>query len=217
MLDVPSVAEGLTDDDFERRARRHLGFDLPPDLFETRDSHGGDHDVDATLRPSMPLRPAAVLIAVVCHPGGATVILTQRPQGMRDHSGQIAFPGGKIEAADASPLAAALREAQEEIGLAADRIVPLGYLDPYVTGTGFMVIPVVAKVLPPFALSLDPREVADVFEVPLAFLMNVENHQPHARTIAGRQRRFYAIPFENRFIWGATAGMLRNLHARLYA
>ena len=200
--------------DFERRARQRLTFDLPAGAIEMSDL--GDHSLDRSSRPTLPLRPAAVLVPVVCHPTGATVILTQRPQGMRDHSGQIAFPGGKIDPADASPCAAALRETAEEIGLMADRIVPLGYLDPYVTGTGFSVVPTVARVLPPFRLALDPREVADAFEVPLAFLMDPANHQQHVRDVGARRRRFYAMPFEDRFIWGATAGILRNLYERLY-
>ena len=201
--------------DFERRARQRLSFDLPAGATDRSDL--GDHSLDRGPGPTPPLRPAAVLVPVVCHPAGATVILTQRPHGMRDHSGQIAFPGGKIDPADASPCAAALREADEEIGLRADRIVPLGYLDPYVTGTGFRVVPTVARVLPPFSLALDPREVADAFEVPLAFLMNPANHQQHVRDVAAGRRRFYAMPFEDRFIWGATAGILRNLYDRLYA
>ncbi len=200
--------------DFECRARQRLTFDLPGASIETSDL--GDHNLDRGPRPTMPLRAAAVLVPVVCHPAGATVILTQRPHGMRDHSGQIAFPGGKIDPGDASPCAAALREAAEEIGLQADRILPLGYLDPYVTGTGFRVVPTVARVLPPFSLALDPREVVDAFEVPLAFLMDPANHAQHVREVGARRRRFYAMPFEDRFIWGATAGILRNLYDRLY-
>ena len=162
-----------------------------------------------------PARPAAVLVPIVAREE-LTVLLTQRPDGMRQHAGQISFPGGKLDPSDADHAAAALREAQEEIGLAADFIEPLGYLDTYRTGTGFNVVPLVALVRPEFTLALDPREVADAFEVPLAFLMDTANHQKHARPWRGRERHFYAMPFGERYIWGATAGMLKNLHQRLF-
>ena len=201
--------------DFESRARARLDFTLPPGLFEAGTSFGGDHSLDGGPAPAR-LRSAAVLVPVVAHETVATVLLTLRPQGMRDHSGQIAFPGGKIDPTDASPSDAALREAEEEIGLAREYITPIGYLDPYVTGTGFMVVPTVATVAPRFRLTLDPREVAEAFEVPLRFLMDPANHERRSRDVGGRQRQFYAMPFEDRLIWGATAGILRNLYDRLY-
>jgi 8-oxo-dGTP pyrophosphatase MutT (NUDIX family) len=145
------------------------------------------------------------------------VLLTQRTESLPRHSGQIAFPGGRMEPTDRDPTATALREAQEEIGLDPEFVEPLGYLDAYRTGTGFRIIPVVALVREGFALQLDPREVADAFEVPLAFLMDEANHRTEVRTWRGAERRFYAMPFEQRYIWGATAGIMKNMHKRLFS
>jgi 8-oxo-dGTP pyrophosphatase MutT (NUDIX family) len=136
--------------------------------------------------------------------------------GLRDHSGQIAFPGGKIDARDRSPAAAAMREAREEIGLDPRHVEPLGYLDPYVTGTGFCIVPVVAKVAAPVVIEINPEEVDEAFEVPFAFLMDSANHALHHKEIEGKIRRFHAMPYDGRNIWGVTAGILRNLYERLY-
>ena len=182
--------------------------------FSHGDPRHGDHVLNHDLADAA-ARPAAVLVPLVAHKSGMTVLLTQRASAMRDHSGQIAFPGGKIDAGDGSPLAAALREAEEEIGLARRHIEPLGYLDPYQTGTGFRIQPVVALVSPPFALALNTDEVEAAFEVPLAFLMDPANHLRHSRVWQGRERFYYAMPFGERYIWGATAGILRNLYERL--
>jgi 8-oxo-dGTP pyrophosphatase MutT (NUDIX family) len=133
------------------------------------------------------------------------------------HAGQIAFPGGKVETYDAGPLAAALREAREEIALDGAFIEPLGYLSPYRTGTGFIITPSVALVRPGFKLTADPAEVADIFEVPFAFLMDEANHQIHSRVWSGTERRFYAMPYGERYIWGATAGIIRTLYRRLFS
>src|SRR5215204_6727882 len=132
------------------------------------------------------------------------------------HSGQIAFPGGKIDADDPSPLDTALREADEEIGLDRRLVRPLGYLDSYLSSSGYIVFPAVGVVTPRFELTLNRHEVADVFEVPLSFLMDPANHEIHAREWKGRIRQYYAIPFRDRYIWGVTAGILRNLYVRLY-
>jgi len=180
---------------------------------------GGDHVLSPqafAADVTRPGKPAAVLAPIVARPEGATVLLTKRTAKLRQHSGQIAFPGGKIDPQDESPAAAALREAWEEIGLHARHIDPLGYLDIYATGTGFRIFPLVAIVRPPFELTLNPEEVDDAFEVPLRFLMDPANHQLHTREADGVARHFHAMPWEGRFIWGATAGMLKNLHARLY-
>jgi 8-oxo-dGTP pyrophosphatase MutT (NUDIX family) len=148
------------------------------------------------------LRPAAVLIGLAAYPREVRVILTRRNAALRVHSGQIAFPGGKIEAQDASPAAAALREAEEEIGLDAGRIEPLGYLDPYPTGSGFCIVPVVAKVAAPFALKINPAEVDETFEVPFAFLMDSANHELHRIERDGKIRHFHAMPYGTLNIWG---------------
>ncbi len=182
---------------------------------------GANLDDEFDDRPSdFPLatgaRAAAVLVGLVAHPRGVSVLFTRRAMGLRVHAGQIAFPGGKIEPHDETPATAALRETEEEIGLSASHVEPLGYLAPYVTGTGFRIIPVVARIAPCFSLRLNAGEVEDAFEAPLAFLMDVGNHALEAREFGGRLRRFYAIPYRDRYIWGATAGILRNLYERLY-
>jgi len=164
----------------------------------------------------LPLTPAAVLFPIVLRgAAGQTVLLTQRTAHLRDHAGQISFPGGRVEDTDVSPVDTALRETEEEIGLARERIEVLGFLPEYRTGTGFRVTPVVGLVRPPFALELDPFEVAEAFEVPLDFLLDPANHQEHALHYRGAMRHFFAMPYGDYFIWGATAGMIRSLTARL--
>lgn len=163
------------------------------------------------------LHAASVLVPIVAHADAPTVLFTQRTAHLKNHSGQISFPGGRAETADASPEHTALRETWEEIGLAAERIEVLGRLPDYHTRTGYRVTPVVGIVLPPFDLAPDDNEVAEVFEVPLAFLLDQNNLQRHSREFEGEQRYFFAIPFEHRYIWGATAGMLVNLQRHLGA
>lgn len=162
-----------------------------------------------------PLTPAAVLFLIVLRDGGQTVLLTQRTAHLRDHAGQISFPGGRVEVEDLSPSHTALRETEEEIGLPRERIEILGFLPEYRTGTGFRVTPVVALVQPPFDLRPDPFEVAEVFEVPLAFLLDPANHQQHSLHYRGALRNYFAMPYGDYFIWGATAGMIRSLSERL--
>ena len=162
-----------------------------------------------------PIRPAAVLIPIVDH-AEPTVLLTQRAAHLNDHAGQISFPGGKIDATDASPLDAALREAEEEIGLKREFIDPIGYLDLYATGFGFRILPTLARIKPGFKLRINEDEVDDAFEVPLAFLMDPANHQLHSKEFRGMERSYYAMPFAERYIWGATAGILRVLYERIY-
>lgn len=161
--------------------------------------------------------PAAVLIPLVQRAEGLTILLTTRTAHLSSHAGQISFPGGRSEVFDASPVDTALRETEEEVGLARSHIEVLGSLPDYLTGTGFRVTPVVGLVTPPFALRADPGEVAEVFEVPLAFLMNGLNHQRLSVELPGGRRSFYAMPYERFYIWGATAGMLRNLFHLLRA
>jgi 8-oxo-dGTP pyrophosphatase MutT (NUDIX family) len=162
-----------------------------------------------------PIRPAAVLVPIVDRPQ-PTVLLTQRAAHLNDHAGQISFPGGKIEATDASPLDAALRETEEEIGISGEFIDPIGYLDLYGTSFGFRILPTVARVRPGFKLRISEFEVDDAFEVPLAFLMDPANHQMHSKEFRGIERSYYAMPYEERYIWGATAGILRVLYERIY-
>jgi 8-oxo-dGTP pyrophosphatase MutT (NUDIX family) len=171
----------------------------------------GDHDLNPGLLVPDSVRKASVLVPLVDRPGGATVIFTQRTAHLAAHAGQISFPGGGLEEVDRDDVACALRETEEEIGLPRDRVEVLGLLDPYLTRTGFRVAPVVGVVRPPFELSPDPYEVAEVFEVPLAFFLDPANRRRESRTFQGAERQFYAFPYGERYIWGATAGMLVNL------
>jgi 8-oxo-dGTP pyrophosphatase MutT (NUDIX family) len=156
--------------------------------------------------------PAAVLVPLIDHADGLTVLLTQRTAHLANHAGQISFPGGRLEPADrGDSVICALRETQEEVGLPQSTFTVLGMLDNYLTGTGFMVTPVVAVARPPLAIAADPFEVAEVFEVPLAFLMEPAHHERHQREVAGLVRPFWAISWGERLIWGATAGILVNL------
>lgn len=168
----------------------------------------GESPPSAALPPA-DLAPAAVLVPLVLRADGLTVLLTRRSRHLRHHPGQISFPGGRIDAADASPEAAALREADEEIGLAAERVEVLGRLPDFATGTGFLISPVVALVHPPLALSASPSEVDEIFEAPLAFLLNRRNHLRHE--FAGEKRHYWSIPWQGYPIWGATAAVLRTL------
>jgi 8-oxo-dGTP pyrophosphatase MutT (NUDIX family) len=205
--------------EFFDRARARLRFEVPPGLNDASIIPvSGDPGNDRMLQiiaQERPIRPAAVLIAVVGH-AEPTVLLTQRAAHLNDHAGQISFPGGKIDATDASPLDAALREAWEEIGLEREFIDPIGYLDLYGTAFGFRILPTLARVRPGFKLRINEDEVDDAFEVPLAFLMNPANHQLHSKEFRGMERSYYAMPFAERYIWGATAGILRVLYERIY-
>ena len=164
---------------------------------------------------NLTLTPAAVLFPIIVRDAGHTVMLTQRTAHLRDHAGQISFPGGRVEADDLSPTHTALRETEEEVGLSRERVEVLGFLPEYRTGTGFRVTPVVGLVHPPFDLQPDPFEVAEVFEVPLAFLLDPANHQRHEMHYRGALRQYFAMPYGDYFIWGATAGMIRSLSQRL--
>lgn len=172
----------------------------------------GDHDLNPGLAPKPPLIPAAVLVPIVNRREGLTALLTRRTEHLAYHAGQISFPGGHMEPGDVKPEDTALRETEEEIGLSRRHVEVIGRLDRYVTRTGFDVTPVVAMVEPPFTLALDPHEVAEAFEVPLDFLLDPKNHQRHTRRTEAGERHFYAMPYGEYFIWGATAGMLRNLY-----
>jgi 8-oxo-dGTP pyrophosphatase MutT (NUDIX family) len=200
--------------DIRSRAFRGLLRDVP--LNPTR----GDDDMNDTA-PMIPVgvkpKPAAVLVPIVLRENEPTMLLTQRTDHLSSHAGQVAFPGGRIDESDIDAVDAALREAEEETGLARSFVEPLGFLDTYMTVTAYHVVPVVALVKPGFMITPQANEVSAVFEVPLRFLMTSENHEKHSREWQGKQRYYYAMPYENRYIWGATAGMIRNLYDRLYA
>jgi 8-oxo-dGTP pyrophosphatase MutT (NUDIX family) len=205
---------------FFDRARARLKLDVPPALTDpaAQGVRRGDLDLDPVLWERAGVsatKPASVLVPIVDR-NPPTILLTLRTAELASHAGQIAFPGGKIDSSDESPVAAALREAKEEIGLAPVLIEPIGYLDLYLTFSGFRILPTVARVKPEFALTLNPWEVVEAFEVPLEFLMTPANHQRKTRDWKGIPRDYYAMPFENRYIWGITAGILRNLYERVY-
>jgi 8-oxo-dGTP pyrophosphatase MutT (NUDIX family) len=215
---VKVEAAEISSAEFFARAQARLRFDVPPGLLDPNmvpeSGDSGTNRMLEIIAREQPIRPAAVLIPVVEH-AQPTVLLTLRSAHLADHAGQIAFPGGKIDATDASPLDTALREAWEEIGLDRSFVEPVGYLDLYGTSFGFRILPTLARVKPGFELRINHSEVADAFEVPLAFLMDPANHQLHSKEFRGMERSFYAMPYAERYIWGATAGILRILYERI--
>jgi len=223
-MDTPfdSSSDPFTEAGFRALARRGLNTAPSEAIFDPCSGQAlgsSDWDLNPELKGDLavmpPPRPAAVLVPIMLRET-LTVLFTQRTQDMPSHPGQISFPGGKVEASDADALQCALREAHEEIGLTADHVEPLGYLDSYRTGTGFLITPAVGLVRPGFTMALAAAEVAEVFEVPLSFLMDEANHEKAQREWRGRQRHYYAMPYDGRYIWGATAGMLKNMQLRLF-
>ena len=215
----PRIAPHVTAADFFSRARARLSFDVPlglddPSIIPESGDSGTDRMLEIIAR-EQPIRRAAVLVPIVDRPQ-PTVLLTQRSANLADHAGQIAFPGGKIDPTDVTPLDTALREAKEEVGLPREFVEPIGYLGLYGTSFGFRILPTVARVTPGFKIRLNEGEVDDSFEVPLSFLMNPANHQVHNKEFRGTMRSYYAMPYGQRYIWGATAGMLRMLYERIY-
>ncbi len=212
-------ASSATIDDFFDRARERLKLEVPAALTDpTVQGARGDLDLNPDIWQRAGVKatkPAAVLVPIIDR-SEPTVLLTLRTAELASHAGQVAFPGGKIDPADESPVAAALREAREETGLAPTLIEPIGYLDLYLTFSGFRILPTVARVKPDFTLLLNSQEVTETFEVPLEFLMTPANHQRKTRDWNGFARDYYAIPYQNRYIWGITAGILRNLYERVY-
>ena len=217
---VPSNYRILTAAEFFARARARLTFDVPagfadPQVIPPHDQPDADPAVIAAIAAVRPMRPAAVLVPVI-EREEPSVLFTQRTSHLRDHSGQISFPGGKIDADDASPAAAALREAEEEVALARSFVEPIGYLDIHMNPFGFRIMPVLARVRPGFSLRLSTSEVEGAFEAPLSFLMTPQNYERADRDWNGLTLSLYTISFGDRSIWGATAGILRNLYERVY-
>lgn len=205
--DPPPFSAG----DFRIRARREIAEDGEP---------YGDHRLNPGLSETIlrdGLRAAAILIAAIDRGADSTLLLTKRNERLRAHSGQIAFPGGGIDAADASAEAAALREAQEEVGLDPASVELVGRMPDYITGSGYRVAPVLGVVRAPLSLAINPDEVEAAFEVPLRFLMDPANHGRESRVWDERERFFYVMPWQDRRIWGITAGIIRTLYERLYA
>ena len=178
---------------------------------------GSDFSLSGIVPMPETWRAASVLVPLVQREPGLTVLLTQRTEDMPSHAGQIAFPGGRRQAEDIDATATALRETEEEVGLTRDFIDVIGSVDQYRTGTGYEITPIVGIIRPGFTPRADPREVADVFEVPLDHFLDERNHRIDSRVWQGRERRYYAMPYGERYIWGATAGMLKNLHFILTA
>lgn len=195
----------------------HLRTRLDPVDAPDTDPERGDGDLNGLPSPTgRELRPAAVLAPLILHDGAPRLLFTERAAHLSKHAGQISFPGGRVDDGDATPADAALREVEEEIGVPSSQVELIGRFDPYETVTGFRVTPFVGVLKPGFELRPDPGEVADVFEAPFEFLMDARNHERQYRVWQGQKRYFYAMPWEGRFIWGATAGMLKALHDRLY-
>ncbi|MGB9367658.1 MAG: CoA pyrophosphatase [Xanthobacteraceae bacterium] len=206
----------LSAPEFFSRARERLTFDVParftdPDLVPQYHDPDADAAMIAALAAVRPVRLAAVLVPII-ERDEPSVLFTQRTSRLRDHGGQISFPGGHIDAADDSPAEAALREAEEEIALSRGFVDPIGYLDVHMTPFGHRILPLLARVSDGFSFRINQGEVEEVFEVPLAFLMTSQNHKRESRDWNGFTLGLYSMPFGDRNIWGATAGILRNLY-----
>lgn len=207
-----TIATARSDDDLRTRLRDRLQDGLA--------RRRGDFDLDPAWREALPpqrvLKPAAVLIPIIERRTGLQVLFTRRADHLARHAGQVSFPGGRLNEDDGHAVEAALRETEEEVGLPRSFVEVRGELDRYETGTGFSIHPFVGLVREGFELKIDAAEVAEAFEVPLAFLMDPENHHQQTTMWQGRERRYYAMTFGSHYIWGATAGILINLHERLY-
>jgi 8-oxo-dGTP pyrophosphatase MutT (NUDIX family) len=218
-LSPGGVGGGLTREKIERRlADRGTPGERRAPNPGARDgaAERGDHDLNPDLTPDGPLISAAVLVPIILHQGHLALLLTRRTDHLHAHAGQVSFPGGRQERFDAGPEQTALRETEEEVGLPPDRVDLVGRLDTYLTRTGFRVTPCVGFVEAPYPMAPDPFEVAEVFEVPLDFLLDPRNRRLDSRIYKGVRRHFYAMPYNNHYIWGATAGMIVNLAEIVY-
>lgn len=219
MTPIATIEEAIfSAADFRRRVLEDGEGVAEREDREARDI--GDHILNPSVRLSgdgIRLKDAAVLVPVIDDGDEARVIFTQRTKTLRNHSGQISFPGGGIDAQDRSPEEAALRETEEEIGVSRRFIETVGRMPDYISGTGFRIKPVLAVVRPGFTLTPNPAEVDEVFEVPLSFLMNPANHSRGSRMFQGRERFFYEMPYGERYIWGITAGIVRSIYERFYS
>lgn len=219
MTPIATIEEAIfSAADFRRRVLEDGEGVAEREDREARDI--GDHILNPSVRLSgdgIRLKDAAVLVPVIDDGDDARVIFTQRTKTLRNHSGQISFPGGGIDAQDRSPEEAALRETEEEIGVSRRFIETVGRMPDYISGTGFRIKPVLAVVRPGFTLTPNPAEVDEVFEVPLSFLMNPANHSRGSRMFQGRERFFYEMPYGERYIWGITAGIVRSIYERFYS
>lgn len=210
-LDLERVSQRL-----QQRAPLVTGNDPKPSVrAPSQSDHGlrGDHELNPDpdfYDPSMELRAASVLVPLVERSHGLNILLTRRADHLSCHAGQISFPGGRLEVRDNGPLACALRETEEEIGLPRSQVRPLGQLETYITRTGFEITPFVGALEPPLELNPDPGEVEEIFEIPLSFVLDEQNCRTESREFRGQQRYFYVYPYGERYIWGATAGMLKN-------
>ena len=209
----PGRSRMLTLEDFSETFLRAISAagDGPPKERSSTVSPHGDHSLNPGMTVPEKIRPAAVLVPVVGREGEPTILLTERSADLPHHAGQVSFPGGRVEESDVDHIDAALRETEEEIGLDRRHVEVIGRLDTYFTRTGFVVTPIVGLVRPPFELTPDPVEVASIFEVPLSFVLDRANHERHSREWQNMIRHFYVLPHPDKYIWGATAGMLVNL------